>query len=169
MNPPGISEIRQELKNLTASELAQVVLKLARFRKENKEMLSFLLFGEHDLPGYVEEARSEMEAGMYDVYPDAPYQAKKTIRKVLRLLNKRIQISGSKQAEAELLIRFCGLLVKSGIHRHGYPVLSNIFKTQLRKADRVVESLHEDLQYDMKRLRKELIPDDLDIPPLVIR
>jgi ribonuclease Y len=45
-------EIRDELKDLTADELRQVVQRLARFKKENKELLTYSLFEAHheDVP-----------------------------------------------------------------------------------------------------------------------
>jgi hypothetical protein len=156
----GLPEIKQELKSLSASELAQVVQRLARFRKENKELISFLIFHEHDLNGYLEFVKAELEAAMLDVRPDRPYLAKKTIRKVLRLANKHIRFTGSKQAEAELLIHLCGLLQGSGIDLDRNPVIGNIFRNQLQKADKAIEALHEDLQYDLKRFRAKSIRGD---------
>ena len=153
----GLPEIKSELKSLSAKELMDIVQRLARFRKENKELISFLVFHEHDLAGYLDGVRMELDAAMLDVRPDRPYLAKKTIRKVLRIANKHIRFTGSKQAEAELLIHFCSLLQRSGIDLDRNPVIGNIYRNQLQKADKAIEALHEDLQFDLKRLRAKSI------------
>jgi hypothetical protein len=153
----GLPEIKSELKSLSSKELMGIVQRLARFRKENKELISFLVFHEHDIASYLDGVRSELDAAMLDVMPDRPYLAKKTIRKVLRIANKHIRFTGSRQAEAELLIHFCGLLQRSGIDFDRNPVIGNIYRNQLQKADNAIGSLHEDLQFDLKRLRAKSI------------
>ena len=153
----GLPEIKSELKSLSAKELMDIVQRLARFRKENKELISFLVFHEHDLADYLDGVRMELDAAMLDLRPDRPYLAKKTIRKVLRIANKHIRFTGSKQAEAELLIHFCSLLQRSGIELDRNPVIGNIYRNQLQKADKAIEALHEDLQFDLKRLRAKSI------------
>lgn len=153
----GLPEIKNELKTLSAKELMEIVQRLAKFRKENKELVAFLVFHGHDIPGYLDHVRSELDAAMLDVRPDRPYLAKKTIRKALRLAGKHIRFTGSRQAEAELLIHFCSLLQRSGIDLDRNPVIGNIFRNQLAKADKAIGVLHEDLQYDLKRLRDRAI------------
>ena len=92
-----------------------------------------------------------MEAGFLDINVSHVYFAKKTIRKVLRITNKYIRFVGSKQAEAELLIRFCSCLktVESKIEKN--PALNNLYQNQIKKIDKAMDGLHEDLQYDLRK------------------
>ena len=151
MKAATIQEIKQELLALPHTELADITLRLARSKKENKELLTFLLFESHDISGYIESVKKEMEAGFLDINVSHVYFAKKTIRKVLRITNKYIRFSGSKQAEAELLIHFCQLVKDSGIKIEKNPALNNLYQNQIKKIDKVIDGLHEDLQYDLRK------------------
>ena len=79
------------------------------------------------------------------------YFAKKTIRKILRLVNKQIRFTGSKQGEAELLIHYCSCLKDSGISFKKSNALLNLYNQQLKKISKAVEGLHEDLRYEYER------------------
>jgi len=48
MKAVTINGISQELLNLSPKELCDLCLRLARFRKENKELLTYLLFESSD-------------------------------------------------------------------------------------------------------------------------
>jgi len=152
MKTATIQEIKQELLALQHNELAELTLRLARSKKENKELLTFLLFEAHDITGYIEGVKKEMEAAFLDINISHVYFAKKTIRKVLRITNKYIRFSGSKQAEAELLIHFCKLIVDSGIKINKNPALKNLYQNQLKKIEKAKDTLHEDIQYDLNKL-----------------
>ena len=158
MKAATIQEIKQELLALPHTELAEITLRLARSKKENKELLTFLLFESHDISGYIESVKKEMEAGFLDINVSHVYFAKKTIRKVLRITNKYIRFSGSKQAEAELLIHFCQLVKDSGIKIDKNPALKNLYQNQLKKIEKAIDTLHEDMQYDLTKLLAPLFP-----------
>ena len=152
MKTATIQEIKQELLALQHNELAELTLRLARSKKENKELLTFLLFEAHDITGYIEGVKKEMEAAFLDINVSQVYFAKKTIRKVLRITNKYIRFSGSKQVEAELLIHFCQLVKESGIGIEKNPALNNLYRNQLKKIEKAMDTLHEDIQYDLNKL-----------------
>jgi predicted CopG family antitoxin len=158
MKTATIQEIKQELQALPQSELSDLLLKLARAKKENKELLTFLLFEAHDIEGYIEGVKKEMETAFLDINVSHVYFAKKTIRKVLRITNKYIRFSGSKQAEAELLIHFCKLVKDSGIKIDKNPALNNLYQNQLKKIEKAMDGLHEDMQYDLQKLLAPLFP-----------
>jgi hypothetical protein len=152
MKTATIQEIKQELQAIPHNELVELLLKLARSKKENKELLTFLLFESNDITGYIDGVKKEMEAAFLDINISHVYFAKKTIRKVLRITNKYIRFSGSKQAEAELLIHFCALVKESGIKIDKNPALKNLYQNQLKKIEKAMDSLHEDMQYDLQKL-----------------
>jgi hypothetical protein len=156
MKTATIQEIKQELQAVPHNELMELMLKLARSKKENKELLTFLLFEAHDIEGYIEGVKKEMEAAFLDINVSHVYFAKKTIRKVLRITNKYIRFSGSKQAETELLIHFCKLVKDSGIKIDKNPALKNLYQNQLKKIEKAMESLHEDIQYDLRKFLEPL-------------
>jgi hypothetical protein len=157
MKAASIQEIKQELLALPPGKLAEITLRLARSKKENKELLTFLLFESHDIPGYIETVKKEMEAAFLDINVSHVYFAKKTIRKVLRITNKFIRFPGSKLVEAELLLHFCKLVKDSGINIEKNPALKNLYHNQLKKIKTAMAGLHEDLNYDLNRLLADLI------------
>jgi hypothetical protein len=48
-----INEIKTELEQSNTKKLFSLCLKLAKFKKENKELLAFLLFESGDVPAYI--------------------------------------------------------------------------------------------------------------------
>lgn len=151
MYTAGVREIRQELEAQSPKELINIIQRLARFKKENKELLTFLLFDAHDLDGHLAAVREELLTSMLDIQPERIYLAKKTVRKTLRIANKHIRLIGSKAAEAEIRLHVCRLLQQSGLPIDRNPVLQRIFQTQMRSARKAIDTLHEDLQWELLR------------------
>ncbi len=152
----SLKEIKTELKILHPSKLMEVCLRLAKFRKENKELLSYLLFESEDEKSYIKDVKALIDELFAEVRISNSYQAKKSIRKILAIANKHIKYSGSKQTEVEILIYFCKKLKKSGIPLHATSVLGNLFARQIQKIHKSLATLHEDLQFDyMEELRRE--------------
>ena len=48
MKAVTVKKIKDELTHKTASELMEICLQLSKFKKENKELLTYLLFESHD-------------------------------------------------------------------------------------------------------------------------
>ena len=55
MRVASMAEIKQELKGLPAAEVLELCLRLARSKKENKELLTFQLFEAHDPASYIQQ------------------------------------------------------------------------------------------------------------------
>jgi len=53
MKAVTIKELKDELANLSPKEIRELCLRLARFKKENKELLTYLLFESGDESVYV--------------------------------------------------------------------------------------------------------------------
>lgn len=154
MKAATIHEIKQELNNLSPSELAELCLRLAKFKKDNKELLTFLLFESNDLTEYIGNVKKEMDGEFEELPKPNLYLTKKSLRKILRITAKQIRYTGSPQAEVELLIYFCSKVKKSGIPLKNSPVLANLYQQQLKKIQGVIDTMHEDLQYDyLKELK----------------
>jgi hypothetical protein len=151
MKAATINELKQELLNAPAAKLTELCLRLARFKKENKELLTYLLFEAHDTAAYIENVKQAMAEQFEEVNKSNVYFVKKTLRKILRTANKYIRYSGLATVEAELLIYFCKQMKQLGIPIDKNPVLTNIYLNQLKKIHKAVATLHEDLQYDYQR------------------
>ncbi len=157
MKAASISEIKNELGNLAPARLAELCLQLAKYKKDNKELLSYLLFEENDQAAYIENVKKEIDNQFEEVNTSHLYFAKKTLRKILRITGKHIRYTGSKQAEAALLIYFCRKLKDSGIAFKTSTVLMNLYQSQLKKINAAIAGFHEDLQYDYLKEIKDLI------------
>ncbi len=153
MKPASVSEIKQQLKELDKKELIEICLRLARFKKDNKELLTYLLFEENNLPNYIQNVKEEMDEGFLQVNTSSVYFAKKTIRKVLRIANKHIRYTGSKTAEAEILLHYLTNFNGLNLSWRKSTALTNLYAAQIKKIQAAIDTMHEDLQYDY---RKEL-------------
>lgn len=159
MRAATIHEIKQELSTIKPAELMELCLRLGRFKKENKELLTYLLFEAHNEHGYVEGIKKEIDALFAEINLSHLYYAKKSLRKIIRIINKYCRYSSSKQTEVELRTYFCSALMSSGIALHRNPAITKLYEGQLKKANAVIDTLHEDLQYDYRRELEKLGAD----------
>lgn len=151
MTKTTINELKKELTTLPPAQLLEICLRLARFKKDNKELLGYLLFEAHDLEAYIRNVKEEMEADFNGLPATNSYLTKKVLRKILRSTAKHIKYTGSKQAEAELLLYFCSLIKKTRIPLTAGTVIYNMYRQQLKKIQAIIAAQHEDLQYDYQR------------------
>jgi hypothetical protein len=151
MKAASINDIKKELANHEYKDLLEYCLRLAKFKIENKELLGFLLFEVHDLSTFITRVKQEIEEQFLDINKSNVYFIKKSVRKILRNLTKKIRISMSAQAEAELLIHFCNCIITYSIPIKESRQLLNLYNNQLKKIEKALFALHPDLQYDLKR------------------
>ncbi|HVG15807.1 MAG TPA: hypothetical protein VM935_12630 [Chitinophagaceae bacterium] len=148
MKAASVSEIKQVLKAKSSADLMELCLRLIRYKKENKELLTYLLFEADDIDAYISSIKAEMDEAFETVHKTNLYFAKKTLRKILRVATKYVRYTGSDTVEAELFIYFCTKLKASGIPYKKSTALVNIYNAQLKKAKEAIAGLHEDLQYE---------------------
>ncbi|WP_276479376.1 hypothetical protein [Paraflavitalea pollutisoli] len=156
MKAATVHELKDELQQLSPKQLVELCLRLSKFKKENKELLTYLLFEAHDLPAYIHNVKEQMDEAFTALNKTQVFLAKKTIRKALRIANKHIRFTGSKIAEVELLIHFCTLLKDCGINLSRTPVMLNLYQGQLKKVQAALKGLHEEEAYDYKRIVDKL-------------
>jgi hypothetical protein len=148
MKAATINELKTELQHLQSPQLVELCLRLAKFKKESKELLTYLLFEAADTENYVKTVKQEMDTQFEDINKSNAYFIKKTVRKILRLTNKYSRYSGLANVQIELLIHFC---TKMKPLINGNTVLNNIYQTQQKNIHKAIGTLHEDLQYDYLR------------------
>ena len=151
MKTASSAEIKQELKKLSQSELLETCMRLARFKKENKELLSFILFESNDIEEYIRACKEDLDELFDTVNTSHLYFAKKTVRKILRQINKQVRYSSNKQVEVELLMHFCERLQQKVTNFVKSPALFKLFLTQVKKLKAAIEDMHEDLQFDYQK------------------
>jgi len=148
MKAATVVQIKKELKHRPPEELLELCLRLARFKKENKELLTYLLFESENEEAYIKTLKEEMLVSFQDINTTRFYFIKKSVRKILRETKKHIRYSNKKETEVELLLYFCEQLkdFKPSINRN--KTLVNLYERQLLFIEKKIEKLHEDLQYD---------------------
>ncbi len=151
MKTATVHELKQELQSVAPGRLLELCLRLAKFKKENKELLTYLLFESHNEEEYVTSVKLLIDEGFAELGSTNLYLTKKSLRKILRVTNKYIRYTGSKQVEATLLIYFSAKLKSSRIPFQKSTVLTNLYQQQLKKIEAAVQTLHEDLQYDYQK------------------
>ena len=146
----SINEIKKELNTLDADTLIALCMRLAKYKKENKELVSYLLFEAHNEQAYIETIKEELTE-LFKTLPSNTYHIKKTLRKILRIANKQIKYSGIKETELEVRIFFCTKMKDAHVPRQQGSVLFNLYQQQLKKINGVLGKLPEDIQGDYQR------------------
>ena len=150
------SNIKKELEHLSTDELTELCLRLSKFKKENKELLTYLLFESHDETGYIETVKVEVDEQFELINTNSYFYIKKSVRKILRNIKKFARYSLKKETEVELLLYFCYKLKTFEPSIFKNVTLTNIYERQLLLIKKIVSTLHEDLQYDYNLKLKEL-------------
>jgi hypothetical protein len=148
MKAASIADIKKELKEKPVQELMDLCLQLARFKKDNKELLTYLLFESHNWSAYVQNIKELIDEGFEEMNTGNLFWVKKSLRKILRLTNKHIRYIGEKEAEVELLIYFVAKIKEAKIPIKKSVQLANLYQAQVKKAEAAIATLHEDLQHD---------------------
>ncbi len=157
MKTASLKELKTELSTLPPSQVLDLCMHLAKYKKENKELLTYLMFEANDEKHYIKKVKALVDELFDDVNKSSVFLAKKTIRKILRHINKYIKYSGSKQTEVELRMYFCKKMKRKAIPMTVNTVLGNLYFSQILKINKTLATLHEDLQYDYIEEMKELI------------
>ena len=156
MKAATVVQIKKELQHRNPEELLQLCLRLARFKKENKELLTYLLFEADNEEGYIETVKSEIDEQFTLINTASFFYIKKSVRKILRSLKKYARYSGNKETEVALILYFCEKLKDFNPSIKRNTTLVNLYERQLVFVRKKIDALHEDLQYDYGMLLKEL-------------
>jgi len=159
MKAASLKEIQTELENLSIKDLTSLCLRLGKFKKENKELLTYLLFESFDEQAYIENVKAEINLQMAAINLGSLYFVKKSSRKILRMISKYARYTDSLVAEIQWLIHFCGALKACPISIRDSQALLNLYTGQIKKIDKLLKGMHEDLQYDFIKQIKTLSLD----------
>jgi len=151
MKAAGVREIKKELTYRSNEDLIRVILRLSRFKKENKELLTYLLFESESEESYVESIKDYIDVALDGIKTASLYRAKKAVRKVLRDTKKFVRYSGNKETEVQLLIHFCTQMRDRHPKLMRSKVLRDLIERQKLLARVRISTLHEDLQHDYER------------------
>ena len=148
MKAASVVEIRKELAGLDKESIKQLCLRLARFKLENKELLTYLLFEADNEEGYINSIKIQLDDHFNEINTNSYFYIKKSVRKILRRVRKFSRYSNYPETEVELLLYICHqmLKIKPSVLRN--KTLTNIFNRQIELIQKKTSKLHEDLQYE---------------------
>jgi predicted nucleotidyltransferase len=159
MKTASVKELKQELKYRSPQELQDLCLRLSKFKKENKELLTYLLFESSNEIAYIRGVKDEIDEEFKLINRQSYYYIKKSVRKILKNTKKYIRYSQKKETEIDLLIYFCTKLNKFTPSSEKDTRLQNIYNRQIELIKKKLIVLPEELQYDYGLELKELSGD----------
>ena len=148
MKSATVKEIKTELSYRSHDEILTLCLQLSKFKKENKELLTYLLFESDNEAKFIENIKQEIDEQFELINTKTYYFIKKSVRKILRNIKKYIRYSKNTETEISLLLYFCKKLIEFSPSIKNNTVLLNIYKRELTSIKKKVTTLHNDLQYD---------------------
>lgn len=143
-----VKEIKTALSYRTHDEILTLCIQLSKFKKENKELLTYLLFEADNEMRFIENIKQEIDHEFERINTKTYYFIKKSIRKILRNIKKYIRYSKNTETEISLLLYFCKKLIDFSPSIKNNTVLLNIYKRELTSIKKKILTLHHDLQYD---------------------
>lgn len=157
MKTATVRELKIELSEKSNSELVTLCLSLSKFKKENKELLTYLLYEKQNEEEYIASIKEEMIIMFQEINRKSLYLTKKNVRKILRIVKKYIRYSKNKETEVELLLFYCKELKFMNPSIKTSKVLHNIFDKQIEFLMRKIAVLHEDLRFDFNKELEEIV------------
>ena len=156
MKPEKLSDIKKELNGRSVQELTEICLRLAKYKKENKELLNYLLFDSTDPLVFAEQVKEFLSEDFKTIQRHY-YYSTKSLRKILRLMNRYAKYTASKQVEIELALWFSNNYLEHVDLKSSHKPLQGLLIRQLERISKILPKLHEDLQFDYQGEFEELI------------
>jgi hypothetical protein len=155
MKAASVQDIKSELSTHDKRSLLDLCMRLTRFKLENKELITYLLFEAADENNFVDSVKEEVAASFDSLNVSHLYFVRKSLRKITRQISKYTRYSGKPETELELRIFFCEKLKGSDIPYERSEAILRLYSGQLKKAEKTCIRLHEDIQFEyLKRIEK---------------
>ncbi|MBL0340534.1 MAG: hypothetical protein IPP71_06200 [Bacteroidetes bacterium] len=147
----SLNEIKKELLEIPDKKLVELVIALAKYKRDNKEFLNYLLYYSSAVDVFINGILSEID-GHFEMINEQSnlYYSKKSLRKILRIINKYSKYIGDKSKTAQLLLYFCTKLKNSGLPYQKSQTLINMYDSQIKKINKLIDSMHEDFKHDFQ-------------------
>jgi hypothetical protein len=151
METSSLAQLKKELQTVPHPQLVELLVRVGKYKKENKELLHYLLFESDNEQAFIDGIKRDMEEQFKEVNRTTVYFGKKTIRKILRGVTKYIKYSGKPETAIELLIHFLRQFKQLPTAFYESTVMVNLYAAQLKKIQKEMGKLHEDSQFDYQR------------------
>jgi len=140
MKAATVKELKTELTERLHQDLLALCLHLSRFKKENKELLTYLLFESDDEEAFVASIKKEIDLHFTLINTKTYYFIKKSVRKILRTIKKFVRYSQKTETEVELLLYFCTKLKNFKPTFKNNKILTNMYNRETSLIKRILSS-----------------------------
>jgi len=148
MKIPSLANIKKELVQRNEAELVDLVLQLSKLNRDNKAYVYFKLFEADDQELYLTMVKEDLEEAFQNANLKSYFSAKKSAQAIRRMMNKTLKLTKDKVTTIELIFFFCEKIIEFGYLKFNHPVINNLYASQVKKIEKLVAGLHEDLQFD---------------------
>ena len=97
MRIASLLEIKKDLKQKTKQELIELILKLTKYKVENKELLAYLLFESAYENHFISKIESEIDLQFAHINFKSNYIINKNIRKIKRYIENKFVSQNKKK------------------------------------------------------------------------
>ncbi len=150
MKAVSLKILKEELTHQSPQELQALCLRLSKFKKENKELLTYLLFESSDEEAYIQNVQETLDVLFENINTKSYFYIRKSVRKILAVTKKHIKYSQKKETEVALLLYFCTKLKNLSPSIQKSPRLQNTLARQQLLLQKALATLHEDLQFEYR-------------------
>lgn len=154
-NPDSLVNLKKSLKQLPPEELMELVLRLTKYKKENKELLTFLVSYESDAQALCVDFKEELSEAFADMNAHG-YYAAKTMRKQLKLVTQFRRFTKSNEYTIDLQAHYLRTVIQYLSPTQRNRSVQSILYRVLLRIEKDISKLHEDLRYDYESLPGEL-------------
>ncbi len=151
MKAASLKDIKTSIETIPYIELQSLCIRLLKFKKENKELITYILFEANNEELYIESVKNEIDTAFISLNKESLYIAKKNIRKIIRIANRYIKYSSKNTTESSILIHVVYKIKESGLDLTKSQALNNLFLSLLKRINKSISTMHEDLQYDIQK------------------
>lgn len=148
MKAATVKQIKETIASRSPVFLSETILRLSRFKKENKELLSYLLFYENEESEYVKDVKEELLELFNGINTSSVYFAKKGLRKMLRVALKYMRYTSVDESILEIYFFLATLFITLPVSFKKNKQVLNMYTNLLKKINTLLGTLHTDIQYD---------------------
>lgn len=161
MKAKSLKKLREELVYAEKQDLVDLCLQLARFKAENKELLTYELFYRNNKDLYLTEIETHVDKEFKGLNADSYHYLKKGVQKINRHIKKYVRIAKDPEVEVHLTLYFLEKFKDYQPPLHKQKILNNLYQREYKLVCKKIEKLHPDLQYDYNSALEELHPNNL--------
>ncbi|HLW14088.1 MAG TPA: hypothetical protein VKX30_01160 [Flavobacteriaceae bacterium] len=156
MKAKSLKKLREELVYAEKQDLVDLCLQLARFKVENKELLTYELFYRSNKDLYLSEIEAHVDKEFEGLNDASYFYLKKGVQKINRHVKKYSRIAKDPEIEVHLLLYFLKKFKAYKPDLLKQKILNNMYHREYKLVVKRIEKLHPDLQFDYEKALEEV-------------